>query len=123
MNQDTPLNTLSPSDEDFASEKSPTLAAEVFELKLAEEKQRYQQLVDDFDNFRDRTAKETDRRAALQKESLIHELLPALDNLDRALTVDPNVTFEQLQERLAAISQQLRQILRPAKITANNLGQ
>jgi molecular chaperone GrpE (heat shock protein) len=42
-------------------------------------------LLADFDNFRKRAVRETERSAAAQKEAFIRELLPVIDNLERAL--------------------------------------
>ena len=46
------------------------------EAELAVQKDQYLRLAADFDNFRKRTARETERGAAAQKEALIRELLP-----------------------------------------------
>jgi molecular chaperone GrpE len=54
--------------------------------ELAEQKDRYLRLSADFDNFRKRTVRDAEQRAASEKESFIHELLPILDNLERALS-------------------------------------
>ena len=83
---------------------------------LAAQQERYLRLAADFDNFRKRTTQETDRRAAAQKEELIRELLPVIDNLERALTVNANASFEQLLEGVNMILQQLRQILRQLNV-------
>jgi molecular chaperone GrpE len=61
---------------------------EVASLKreLAAERERYLRLAADFDNHRKRVSREQERRAASQKEALVRDLLPAVDNLERALT-------------------------------------
>jgi molecular chaperone GrpE len=86
--------------------------------ELLEQKERYLRLAADFDNFRKRTAQETERRAAAKKEALIHELLPAIDNLERALAVGPNTSFDQLLQGVDMILQQLRAILRQNEVEA-----
>ncbi len=53
--------------------------------ELAEQKDLNLRLAADFENFKRRSRQESEARAAAQKESFIHELLPALDNLERAL--------------------------------------
>src|SRR5688572_405376 len=55
------------------------------EQELASERERYLRLAADFDNHRKRVARETEQRAARQKEALVRDLLPAIDNLERAL--------------------------------------
>ena len=66
----------------------------------------------DFDNYRKRTARETERTRKMAAEDLIRDLLPVLDNLDRALAhaSDPSeglaqgveMVFKQLSDVLAA---------------------
>jgi hypothetical protein len=53
--------------------------------ELAEEKDLNLRLAADFENFKRRTRQEAEGHALARKESFIHELLPALDNLERAL--------------------------------------
>src|ERR1700727_1513452 len=70
-----------------------TLQAEV-----AVERERYLRLAADFENFRKRTARETERSAAAQKESFIRDLLPVIDNLERALGSDISTSPAQLRQ-------------------------
>ena len=58
------------------------------QAELAGERDRYLRLAADFDNFRRRTAREAERSAATQKEAFIRDLLPVIDNLERALGSD-----------------------------------
>jgi molecular chaperone GrpE len=53
--------------------------------ELAEQKDLNLRLAADFENFKRRSRQEVESRAAAQKESFIRELLPSLDNLERAL--------------------------------------
>jgi molecular chaperone GrpE len=53
--------------------------------ELAEKREHNQRLVADFENFKRRTRSESEARAAAQKEAFILELLPFIDNLERAL--------------------------------------
>src|SRR5258706_3908846 len=78
--------------------------------ELAGLKDRYLRLNADFDNFRKRTSQEADRRAAEQKESFIRDLLPVVDNLERALGSDASP--EQLRHGVQMTIQQLHQLLR-----------
>jgi len=59
---------------------SPELAAELAELK-----DRYLRQAADFDNFRRRTLKERQDLLLYGAENLIKELLPLVDNLERAV--------------------------------------
>lgn len=82
------------------------------EAELAKEKDLYLRLAADFDNFRKRSAQEAERRAAAQKEAFIRELLPIIDNLERALSDVCGSWPEQLREGLQMTLQQLYQLLR-----------
>jgi molecular chaperone GrpE len=66
--------------------------------ELAEAKERYLRLAAEFENFKKRSARESERRAAAQKESFVREVLPAVDNLERALSDGLVVSAEQLRE-------------------------
>ena len=82
------------------------------QTQLTAEKDRYLRLAADFDSFRKRTVRETDRNAAAQKEALIRELLPVIDNLERALSSDASASPEQLRQGVQMTLQQLIQLLR-----------
>ena len=56
------------------------------EQELTVERERYLRLAAGFDNYKRRMTREMDRRAASQKEEFVQDLLPAVDNLERALT-------------------------------------
>jgi molecular chaperone GrpE len=82
------------------------------EAELATERDLYLRLAADFDNFRKRTAQEIERRAAAQKEAFIRELLPVIDNLERALASSESASPEQLRHGVQMTLDQLRQLLR-----------
>ena len=82
------------------------------EAELAVQRERYLRLAADFDNFRKRITRETERSAAAQKEAFIRELLPVIDNLERALATDSSTAPAQLREGVQMTLQQLMQLLR-----------
>lgn len=82
------------------------------EEDLAATQEKFLRLAADFDNYKKRAAQESDRRAAAQKETFIRELLPVIDNLQRALTVDPSASPEQLRAGVHMTLEQLQQLLR-----------
>jgi molecular chaperone GrpE len=88
------------------------------ELKaeLAAQKDQYLRLAADFDNFRKRITQETERRAAEQKEAFIRELLPVIDNLERALATEASSSTEQLRQGVQITLEQLYQLLRRHQI-------
>ena len=51
----------------------------------AAQKDLYLRLAADFDNFKKRTRRDAERQDAAGKEAILLELLPTLDNLERAL--------------------------------------
>jgi len=117
MNQ-KPSTTVLPDESPPSVAAATGAASESVDKELSEQKERYLRLAADFDNFRKRTAQESERRSAAKKEALIHELLPAIDNLERALAVGPNTSFEQLLQGVDMISQQLRGILQQNEVEA-----
>jgi molecular chaperone GrpE len=94
------------------SEKESAGDAGALQTELAVQNGRYLRLAADFDNFRKRTARETERSAAAQKEAFIRELLPIIDNLERALASDVSASPEQLRLGVQMTLQQLTQLLR-----------
>src|SRR2546421_7643458 len=88
-----------------------TLDPAAIQQELSAQKERYLRLAADFDNFRKRTAQETERRAAAQKEAFIRELLPVIDNLERALASDASTAPEHLRQGVRMTLHQLYQLL------------
>jgi molecular chaperone GrpE len=91
------------------SGNAKTRTAESREAELTEQKDLNLRLAADFDNYRKRTTRESDRRAAAEKEAFIRELLPIIDNLERALASEAST--EQLRDGVRMTLQQLHQLL------------
>ncbi|HUS37054.1 MAG TPA: nucleotide exchange factor GrpE [Verrucomicrobiae bacterium] len=51
---------------------------------------RYLRLAADFENYKKRVTRERDREASSQKIALVSDLLPIVDNLERALAANAN---------------------------------
>jgi molecular chaperone GrpE len=104
-----------PPEKGFTGDAGPNAATApdvaVLQGEMVAQKDRYLRLAADFDNFRRRTTQEIERRAAAQKESFIRELLPVIDNLERALGSDVSTSPEQLREGVQMTLQQLNQLL------------
>lgn len=63
---------------------------------LADRDARYLRLQADFENFRRRTRQEKEELAAVVTQSLLKDMLPLLDNFERALAADKGAeTFHQ----------------------------
>ena len=113
-------NTAAPED-DTANALATDI--ESLEGELTRQKDLHLRLTADFDNFRKRTAQESERRAAAQKEAFIRDLLPVIDNLERAVA-NGTSTREQLRQGVQITLQQLHQLLRRHGIEAeDSLGQ
>jgi len=86
--------------------------AEALVKDLAEQRDLHLRLAADFDNYKRRSRQESDARAIAQKESFILELLPVIDNLERALTAGASQNPEQFHQGVEMTRQQLQQLLR-----------
>jgi molecular chaperone GrpE len=65
----------------------------------------------DFDNYRKRVARESEAQAARATESLVGELLPVLDNLERALDASEHHEEAKVAEGVQLVKQQLAGLL------------
>jgi molecular chaperone GrpE len=79
---------------------------------LAEQKDLHLRLAADFDNFKKRSRQESEARAVAQKESFIVELLPVIDNLERALAAGASRDSAQFHQGVEMTLKQLQQLLR-----------
>ncbi|MEO8352395.1 MAG: nucleotide exchange factor GrpE [Chthoniobacteraceae bacterium] len=68
----------------------------LLQTALAAQKDDYLRLAADFDNFRKRIRRDSEQQAAAEKEAFIQDLLPILDNLDRALACEGATSSAQL---------------------------
>ena len=81
-------------------------------------------LAADFENFKRRTRLDAEVRAAAQKTSFIHELLPIIDNLERALDSGAPPGSPQVHQGVVMTLQQLHLLLqRHGIVTEEIVGQ
>jgi molecular chaperone GrpE len=71
-----------------------------------------QRLKAEFDNYRKRTARDQEQLAARAHERLVHELLPVLDDLERALAAAEEHEEAQLEEGVRLVHRSLVEALR-----------
>jgi molecular chaperone GrpE len=71
-----------------------------------------QRLKAEFDNFRKRTARDQEALVARAGERLVKELLPVLDDLERALAAAEAHEEAQLEEGVALVHRSLADLLR-----------
>lgn len=59
------------------------------------ELERYLRLASDFDNYKKRVVRDRERDASAQKIALVSDLLPVVDNLERALATRANAELHE----------------------------
>ena len=84
---------------------------EKYEVELAEKENRYLRLQADFENFRRRTRQEKEELAAVVTQNLLKDLLPFLDNFERALAAE-NSDAESLRAGVEMMYKQLVEALK-----------
>ena len=101
-----------------ASDEPAEVEAADLESELAEARRRAEEYLDnlrrvaaDFDNFRKRVARDAELQAARASQSLVGELLPVLDNLERALDANLHHEEAQVADGVKLVLQQLNDIL------------
>jgi molecular chaperone GrpE len=106
-----------------SAELDPDASAESAALlkDLAEQKDLHLRLAADFDNFKQRSRLEAETRAAAQKESFILELLPVMDNLERALAAGASRDSEQFHQGVAMTLKQVQQLLQKHGIESEEI--
>jgi len=98
--------------------ESPSADLDLLQKELAAQKDDYLRLAADFNNFKKRTRRDSERQAAAEKESFIRDLLPVLDNLERALASEQSVSSEQLHQGVEITMQELGRLLHSHGIEA-----
>lgn len=98
---------------DAGGEQAQDPAAELEALKkqLAEGAERMKRLQADFENFRRRTRQEKEELSNLVVQDFIKELLPMLDNFDRAMAAEAT-DAAKFQQGVEMIYNQLTEILK-----------
>ena len=90
---DAPSDSRGEEKDDHESEKqeseTPELRVATLENEKREVHDRFLRLAAEFENWKKRARREQDEAATRGREALLKELLPALDNLERALQAAP----------------------------------
>lgn len=82
----TEPGTVESSDQPQAEE--PVDEKAELQAQLEEEQNKYLRLLADYDNFKRRTKKDQELAKQFRSQSLLTDLLPVMDNFDRALAVE-----------------------------------
>ncbi|WJH33008.1 nucleotide exchange factor GrpE [Paenibacillus sp. CC-CFT747] len=120
--EETPKQTAEALDketkEDNVPEEQSSSAAQAAELEelrkqVEEHQQRFLRAQADFDNFRRRSRQEKEDFAKYASAKVIEQLLPIVDNFERALTSSKETKdFEALLKGLEMTARQLEQVLK-----------
>ncbi|MCR4614611.1 MAG: nucleotide exchange factor GrpE [Clostridiales bacterium] len=96
------------SDNKTKKEKAPKKPSEKEQLKqqLAEKEDQFLRLAAEYDNFRRRTQKEKEDLYQMSKVTVIGELLPVIDNFERA-EQNKDVSLEDYRKGIEMIFKQL----------------
>lgn len=86
-----------------------------YEAVLADEKDKYLRLMAEYDNYRKRTSKEKIEAYGDATSKTIAEILPAIDNFERALNAE--TTDESYKSGIQMIFNQLQDILSKIGVT------
>ena len=117
--QDNVVDEVLAEEVDSATE-APQEVSEIADLKaqLAQKDEQIQENIDrlkrlqaDFDNFRRRSRQEKEDLSAHVTQNIIKELLPLIDNFERALSADDSQDGTSLKEGIDMINKQFISIL------------
>ncbi|WP_100333399.1 nucleotide exchange factor GrpE [Bacillus alkalisoli] len=92
-----------------SNEEESTSALEELHSKLNESENKYLRLHADFDNFRRRVRLDQEATQKYRAQNLVTDILPALDNFERALKVDSE--DEQIKTFLQGMDMVYRQLM------------
>lgn len=97
--------------EDAPAETDPAAEVEALKQQLAESAERMKRLQADFENFRRRTRQEKEELSNMVVQDFIKDLLPMIDNFDRAMAAEAT-DAAQFQQGVEMIYKQLDEVLK-----------
>jgi molecular chaperone GrpE len=112
MKTELPNPPVAELDASATTDATAATESEALLKDLAEQKDLHLRLAADFENFKRRSRQESEARAVAQKESFIVELLPVIDNLERALAAGASRDSAQFHQGVEMTLKQLQQLLR-----------
>ncbi|MEC0183237.1 nucleotide exchange factor GrpE [Paenibacillus peoriae] len=120
LEQEEPVNEAAA----LEAEEEDTEVAKL-RAEAEEHQQRFLRAQADFDNFRRRTLKEKEELAKYASMKLVTELVPVLDNFERALaTAQQGAETESFAKGVEMIFRQFEGVLQAEGVTAmNSVGQ
>jgi molecular chaperone GrpE len=103
-------------DERPESEAAPADPMAKLVAERDELKDRLLRTAADFDNFRKRSRKDIEEALRTGRETVLREILPVIDNLERAATA------AESSESIAAVAEGVRMVLKSFDDTASRIG-
>ncbi|MGV2786992.1 nucleotide exchange factor GrpE [Clostridium perfringens] len=102
-----------------SADEAGSAELEKLQAEVLEHQQRTLRVQADFDNYRRRTQKEKEDLGKYASSKLITELLPVIDNFERALQAsEENPEFESFSKGVNMIFRQLESVLATEGLTA-----
>ena len=102
-----------------SADEASSAELEKLQAEVLEHQRRTLRVQADFDNFRRRTQKEKEDLGKYASSKLITELLPVIDNFERALQAsEENPEFESFSKGVSMIFRQLESVLATEGLTA-----
>ncbi len=98
------------SSEEAPAEEPKSAEVEALKKELQEKDDRLKRLQADFENFRRRTNKEREELSAVVTQELLKDMLPILDNFDRAMAAEQK-DGEAFQKGVEMLYQQFKETL------------
>jgi molecular chaperone GrpE len=101
-------------EEESSEEEGHDLSQEIESLKQEKEEiyQRFLRTQAEFDNFKKRSQKEKEAERKYKAQDLVTELLPAIDNFERALQVEITDENKNLLDGISMVYRQLVEALK-----------
>ena len=96
--------------------KKAEARAEEAEKALGEYKDKYTRIAAEFDNYKKRTAKELDSRYADAKGDVWKNILPTVDNLERALKIEETEENKTYRQGVELVYKQLTEAMTAAGV-------
>jgi len=114
--QETEETAAEPQTQTQEQETEPEKEAAPVKSELDEQKERYLRLAAEYDNFRKRSQKEKERMYTDAQIAAVKELLPSMDNLERAVGASTE------QDKDSALYKGLEMTLKQMKEQFSHLG-
>lgn len=102
--------TETASSEEAPAEEPKSAEVEALKKELQEKDDRLKRLQADFENFRRRTNKEREELSAVVTQEFLKDMLPILDNFDRAMAAEQK-DGEAFQKGVEMLYQQFKETL------------